>query len=273
MTTHSRHEFQVGYVEGSMARFKLVLEYDGTNYVGWQIQPNGPSVQGRLQRALFDLTGQSISVEAAGRTDSGVHARGQVVAFDSPVNLPLKAYRMGLNGLLPEDIAVVSAEEVEPAFDPRRWSQGKRYQYRVSNRRTRSPLLRLTHWEIFLPLQFEAMAEAAKHLLGEHDFSAFRAADCQAAHATRKIHKVDLSGEVGGEIVVTVEGTAFLKHMVRNIVGSLVDIGRGKHPASWLGEVLAGKDRTKAGPTAPAHGLCLDEVFYGSGPRENDDDE
>ena len=257
----------------AMARFKLVLEYDGTNYVGWQMQPNGPSVQGRLQRALFDLTGQAISVFAAGRTDSGVHARGQVVAFDSPVNLPLKAYRMGLNGLLPDDIAVVKAEEADPAFDPRRWSKGKRYLYRVSNRRTRSPLLRLTHWEVFLPLQYQAMAEAATCLLGEHDFSAFRAADCQAAHAKRKILRADLSGSVGSEIVVTLEGTAFLKHMVRNIVGSLVDIGRGKHPASWLREVLEGRDRTRAGPTAPPHGLCLDEVFYGEGPREEDDDD
>ncbi len=256
-----------------MARFKLVLEYDGTNYVGWQIQPNGPSIQGRLQRALFELTGEPINVVAAGRTDSGVHARGQVVAFDSPVNLPLKAYRMGLNGLLPDDIAVVSAEEVDPAFDPRRWSKGKRYRYRISNHRNRSPLLRLTHWEIFLPLQFRAMAEAATCLLGTHDFSAFRAADCQAAHAQREIWRADLSGAVGGEIVVTLEGTAFLKHMVRNIVGSLVDVGKSKHPASWLKDVLEGKDRTHAGPTAPAHGLCLDEVFYGVGPRAGDDDE
>ncbi len=259
-----------------MARFKLVLEYDGTNYVGWQLQPNGPSLQGRLQRALFELTGHPISVLVAGRTDSGVHARGQVIAFDSPVNLPVKAYRMGLNGLLPDDIAVVSADEVDPAFDPRRWAHGKRYQYRVSNRRTRSPLIRLTQWEVFLPLQFQAMSEAAACLLGEHDFSAFRAADCQAAHPKRKVTRATLSGAVGGEITFTIEGTAFLKHMVRNIAGSLVDIGRGKHPASWMKDVLEGRDRTKAGPTAPAHGLVLDEVFYGSGPRgaveESDDD-
>ena len=168
-----------------MPRVKLVLEYDGTNYVGWQIQENGPSVQGRVQRAIAELVGEPVAIVAAGRTDSGVHARGQVVAFDSPRQLPLKAYWMGLNSLLPEDIAVVRADEVADDFDPRRWSDGKRYCYLVSNRRSRTPLRRLTHWEIFLPLQVPAMVEASQHLLGRHDFSAFRASDCQAAHATR----------------------------------------------------------------------------------------
>jgi tRNA pseudouridine38-40 synthase len=252
-----------------MARVKLVLEYDGTNYVGWQIQENGVSVQGRLQRALEDLTGQPITVVAAGRTDSGVHARGQVAAFDAPANLPLKAWWMGLNTHLPEDIAVVRAEEVDPAFDPRRWSQGKRYIYRISNRRSRSPLRRLTHWEIYLPLNVPAMKDASRHLLGKHDFSAFRAADCQAKGAVRDLKRVEVVGTSGDEVTVTVEGTAFLKHMVRNIVGSLAEVGRGRQPSAWLAELLASKDRTKAGPTAPAHGLCLDEVFYGPGPRDD----
>lgn len=257
-----------------MPRVRLILEYDGANYVGWQIQPNGPSVQGRLQRALKELVGQPVEVFAAGRTDAGVHAQGQVVAFDSPVTLPTRAYWLGLNSLLPDDVAVVSAEEVAPDFDPRRWATGKRYRYRLSNRRSRSPLLRHGHWEIYLPLDVAAMQEGARHLVGAHDFSSFRGAECQAAHPRRKILKAEVLGAPGGPIELVFEGTAFLRHMVRNMVGTLVDVGRGKHPESWVGEVLAARDRTRAGPTAPAHGLCLEEVFYGSGPRpEEGDDE
>jgi tRNA pseudouridine38-40 synthase len=259
-----------------MARLKLIVEYDGTDYVGWQLQLNGPSVQGRLQRALTQLVGHAVEVHAAGRTDSGVHATGQVVVFDSPVALPTRAYWMGLNALLPADIAVVAAEEVEPGFDPRRWARGKRYRYRISNRRSRSPLLRRSHWEIFLPLDVEAMREALPMVQGRHDFSAFRAADCQATHPTRELRRLELVGSPGDLLSLEVEGTAFLKHMVRNLVGTLVEVGRGKHPASWVGEVLRGRDRTRAGPTAPAHGLCLEEVFYGPhpGPRTEpvDDD-
>jgi tRNA pseudouridine38-40 synthase len=256
-----------------MPRIKLVLEYDGTDYVGWQLQLNGPSVQGRLQRALAELVGQPVEVQAAGRTDSGVHATGQVVAFDSPVNLPTKAYWMGLNSLLPEDIAVVSAEEVAPDFDPRRWARGKRYRYRVSNRRSRSPLLRRSHWEIFVPLQVQAMREALPPLLGRQDFSAFRAADCQAAHPVRELSRLELTGGPGEVIALVVEGTAFLKHMVRNLMGTLIEVGRGRHPASWVGEVLRSRDRTLAGPTAPAQGLCLEEVFYGPGARVEADED
>jgi tRNA pseudouridine38-40 synthase len=256
-----------------MPRLKLCLEYDGTNYVGWQIQLNGPSVQGRVQLALQELLGEPVPVLSAGRTDSGVHARGQVVAFDSPRALPLRAYWMGLNGLLPDDIAVVSAEEVPDAFDPRRWARGKHYRYRVGNRRTRSPHRRHTHWEVFQPLNLGAMQEAARVLLGAHDFSAFRASDCQAAHAHRELTRVELSGAAGDEIVIDVEGTAFLKHMVRNLVGSLVEVGRMRQPVAWLGQVLEGKDRTRAGPTAPPQGLCLERVFYGDGPRVGEADD
>jgi tRNA pseudouridine38-40 synthase len=248
-------------------RFKLTLEYDGTGYVGWQVQPNGPSIQGTLAGALEALLGERVAVEAAGRTDSGVHALGQVACFSTARELPLKAYWMGLNAHLPPDIAVVAAEEVPLAFDPRRWSRGKRYRYRVSNRRSRSPLRRHTHWELFMPLDVEAMRAGAQHLLGRHDFSAFRAADCEAAHAVREVRALDVEGRAGDEVTFTVNGTAFLKHMVRNLVGTLVEVGRGKRPPAWVGEVLAGRDRTRAGITAPAHGLALLEVFYGEGPH------
>ncbi|HET9451537.1 MAG TPA: tRNA pseudouridine(38-40) synthase TruA [Aggregicoccus sp.] len=250
-----------------MKRFKLTLEYDGTNYVGWQVQPNGPSIQAALSAALQALLGEPVAVEAAGRTDSGVHALGQVACFSTERELPLKAYWMGLNAQLPPDIAVVKAEEVPLDFDPRRWSRGKRYRYRVSNRRSRSPLRRHTHWELFMPLDVEAMRAGAQHLLGRHDFSAFRASDCEAAHALRELRALDVEGTAGDEIVFTVNGTAFLKHMVRNLVGTLVEVGRGKRPPAWVAEVLAGRDRNRAGVTAPPHGLALLEVFYGEGPH------
>lgn len=273
MTTHPRSRFHVGYCR-AMARVRLVLEYDGTAYVGWQAQPNGVSVQARVEAALTQLVGEPVKVLAAGRTDSGVHARGQVVAFDPPRPLPFKAWVGGLNSLLPHDIAVTRADEVPDDFDPRRWSRGKRYVYRVSNRPTRSPLRRLTHWELYRPLDVAAMRAAAPVLLGRHDFSAFRAANCQAAHAVRELRRFEIAGQAGDELTFTVEGTAFLKHMVRNLVGSLVEVGKGRHPPTWLAEVLAAGDRTKAGPTAPAHGLLLDEVFYGDGPQggAGDDD-
>jgi tRNA pseudouridine38-40 synthase len=257
----------------TVPRIKLTIEYDGTHYVGWQIQENGPTVQGRLQRALAELLGEPTPVTGAGRTDSGVHATGQVAHFDTPRALPMKAYWMGLNGMLPDDIAIVAAEEVDPAFDARRWARGKRYRYRIGNRRTRSPLRRYTHWEIFLPLDVPAMKRAAEALVGEHDFASFQAADCQSPTSVRKLTRVDVSGSAGDEIVIDVEGTAFLKHMVRNIAGSLADVGRGKRPASWLAELLALKDRTQAGATAPAQGLTLVEVLYGDGPRSDDVDD
>ncbi len=250
------------YSRPKMARIKLTLEYDGTGYVGWQSQLNGPAVQDRLEQALSQLLGVAVTVEAAGRTDGGVHALGQVACFDTDRGLPLTAYERGVNGLLPPDIAVVRAEEVAADFDPRRHSRGKRYRYLISNRKGRSPLRRRTHWEVFQPLDVEAMQRAAPALLGRHDFSSFRAADCQAKHPVRELRKVSVEGVSGGEVALTVEGTAFLKHMVRNIAGSLVWIGRGKQPASWLAELLASRNRTVAGPTAPPQGLTLVEVFY-----------
>lgn len=250
-----------------MPRIKLTVEYDGTDYVGWQVQDNGSSIQARIADALHQLLGERVEVAASGRTDAGVHALGQVVAFSTDRALPLKAYRLGLNSVLPPDIAVVEAEEVPDAFDPRRWARGKRYRYTISNRRVRSPLLRRTQWEFFAALDVAAMSEAARCLVGEHDFSAFRASDCQAKGPVRWVREVTVAGAAGAEVTVEVEGTAFLKHMVRNLVGSLVEVGRGRRPPAWMAEVLASRDRTKAGPTAPAHGLCLVSVAYGDGPR------
>jgi tRNA pseudouridine38-40 synthase len=252
---------------------RLTIEYDGTRYVGWQVQNNGPSIQEQLQRATSELLQSQVRVTAAGRTDSGVHALGQVVHFDAPRSLPMKAYELGLNSLLPDDIGVVSAEEVSPEFDARRWAMGKHYNYRINNRRPRSPMKRLTHWHVFQPLDVDAMREASLHLLGEHDFQSFRAADCQSTTTVRRLNRVDVSGQKEHEIAVDIEGTAFLKHMVRNIVGSLVEVGKGRAPPNWLKQVLEARDRNLAGVTAPAHGLTLMKVFYGDGPRPSDEDE
>ncbi len=247
-----------------MPRVKLVLEYDGTNYVGWQAQTNGPSIHREVERAVRSLLGEEVAIVAAARTDSGVHAAGQVVCFTTSRSLPLKAYWMGLNNLLPKDIAAIEAQQVADDFDPRRHARGKRYRYLIFNRRTPSPLRRFTHWQIFQPLDVAAMQAAAGSLLGRHDFSAFRAADCQASHAVRELRVAAVSGRAGEEIAVRIEGTAFLKHMVRNVVGTLVEVGKGRREVAWVKDVLDSKDRRRSGPTAPPHGLTLMEVLYPS---------
>ena len=245
-----------------MPRLKLTLEYDGTAYVGWQRQLNGKSVQEVVEHALSELLGAPISTFAAGRTDAGVHALGQVLAFDAPRALPPTAYLRGLSALLPEDIAVVGATEVPADFDPRRDALGKRYRYLLCNRPVRSPLRRRTHWQLFAPVDVRAMDEAARPLLGTHDFSAFRAANCEALTTVRTLRELSIlaSDEV---VQFELEGRAFLKHMVRNIVGTLVEVGRGRQPIPWVAEVLASCDRTRGGPTAPPQGLVLVEVRYG----------
>lgn len=243
---------------------RLTVSYDGTAFAGWQLQPGQRTVQGVLEGALFRLLGVHVRANAAGRTDSGVHAEGQVVGLAIPPGrqLPERAFTQGLNGLLPEDAAVIEARWAPPGFDPRRSSLGKLYRYRILNGPARSPLRRHTHWLLYAPLDLEAMQAAAALLLGEHDFAAFRAANCPARTTVRRLDR--LSVEPGGprEIVVEVCGTAFLKHMVRNLVGTLVEVGRGQRAAAQVATLLACRDRRLAGPTAPPHGLCLVEVYY-----------
>jgi tRNA pseudouridine38-40 synthase len=241
---------------------KLTLEYDGTRYVGWQLQPNGPSIQAEVERALATLHKAPRRVTAAGRTDAGVHARGQVVSFSEERPLPLSAYVKGMNALLPEDVAVRAASLEPDGFDARRSARGKRYRYLVENGPTRAPLTRLQAWQLFGPLDVAAMRDAARHLVGRHDFAAFQAADCEARHAVREVRRLDVLGEPGGRIEVVVEATAFVKHMVRNFVGTLVEVGKGRRAPGTLPAVLASLDRKQAGPTAPPQGLCLEEVFY-----------
>jgi tRNA pseudouridine38-40 synthase len=242
---------------------KLVLSYDGTRYVGWQVQPNGPSIQAELERALSTLHKEPVRVTGAGRTDAGVHALGQVASFAVERPLPPSAYVKGANALLPEDVAVLEAEVRGEPFDARRDARGKRYRYRIENLPTRAPLTRLVTWQVFRPLDASAMRAAAAPLLGRHDFSAFRAADCEAAHAVRDLRRLEVLEPGPGRIEVVAEATAFLKHMVRNLVGTLVEVGLGAREPGSMEALLASRDRTRAGRTAPARGLTLEEVFYG----------
>jgi len=256
---------------------KLTLEYDGGGFVGWQIQPNGRSVQEELEKGIARLLGEAEPARAtgAGRTDAGVHARAQVASVHVSRAMPLRAWTAGLNALLPEDVACVRAEIAPDGFDARRWARGKRYVYAILQSPVRAPLLRGHAWEIRRPLDLTSMRRAAPALLGAHDFSALRAADCPARTTVREIRKLEIRQE-GPRVDVVVEATAFLKHMVRNIVGTLVEIGHGRRDPDSLAALLLGRDRTRAGPTAPAHGLVLDEVFYLPGnadPRQELEDE
>jgi tRNA pseudouridine38-40 synthase len=241
---------------------KLVLEYDGARYVGWQVQPNGPSVQAEVERALETLHKGPRRVTAAGRTDAGVHARGQVASFPEPRPLPLSAYVRGMNALLPEDVAVRAASVEPDGFDARRSALGKRYRYVIENLQTRAPLTRNAAWQLFAPLDVAAMSAAARHLVGRHDFAAFQASDCAAAHAVRDVRRLDVLGSDGGRIDLVFEATAFVKHMVRNVAGTLVEVGLGKRAPDSLPALVASRDRRRAGRTAPPQGLCLEEVFY-----------
>jgi len=241
---------------------RLILEYDGTRYVGWQVQPNGPSIQAEVERALSRLHARPVRVVAAGRTDAGVHARGQVASFPEASPLPLPAYVKGMNALLPEDVAVREAAVMPDGFDARRDARGKRYRYRLENLATRAPLGRLQAWQVFRPLDVAAMRAAAAPLLGRHDFSSFQASDCVADHAVRELRRLDVEGEAGGTIEVVAEATAFLKHMVRNLVGTLVEVGLGARDGATIPGLLAAQDRTLAGRTAPPKGLVLERVFY-----------
>jgi tRNA pseudouridine38-40 synthase len=241
---------------------RLVIEYDGTRYVGWQVQPNGPSIQAEVERAHATLRKAPVRVTAAGRTDAGVHALGQVLSFAEERPLPMEAYRKGMNALLPDDIAVREAGLEPDGFDARRSAAGKRYRYRIENGPTRAPLSRRVAWQQFRPLDVAAMRAAAAHLVGRHDFAAFQASDCACEHAVRHLTRLDVLGEPGGRIDFVVEATAFVKHMVRNLVGTLVEVGLGRRSPESMTALLASGDRTRAGPTAPPQGLCMEEVFY-----------
>ena len=242
-------------------RFKLIIEYDGTEYHGWQVQPNGQTIQAALEDAIHHLSGERTRVVAAGRTDAGVHASGQVVSFTLERLWPPDTVRRALNALTPPDISVRAAEVVGDDFDPRRAACSRAYVYRIWNARWPSPFWRRYSWHIMRPLAVDSMCLAAAALVGEHDFSAFRGADCDAAHPVRRVLRSEVSC-AEPLITYTIEATGFLRHMVRAIIGTLVEVGMGERAAADLPRLLAARNRTLAGPTAPACGLCLTEVKY-----------
>lgn len=245
-----------------MRTIRLTLEYDGTGLAGWQRQDNGPSVQQHLEEALAAMVGGPVTVIGASRTDAGVHALGQVAHFQTEVTIPLHGFRLGLNSTLPPQIAVTDAVEVPADFHARFSARGKRYRYTILNRRDPSPLQRNTTWWRSRRLDIDAMQAAAAALIGEHDYSAFRAAGCTARTTRRHISRLDVS-RAGDLVLLDVDGNAFLRHMVRIITGTLVEVGEARRPPDSLPALLASRDRTQAGQTAPPQGLTLVEVLYG----------
>ncbi|MFN2644721.1 MAG: tRNA pseudouridine(38-40) synthase TruA [Burkholderiales bacterium] len=244
-----------------MTRIAIGLEYDGSRFLGWQTQPGGGAVQDALEAALAAIAGERPSLTAAGRTDRGVHARGQVAHFDTSVSRPLTAWVRGVNAFLPESVAVLWAKPVAGDFHARYSALSRTYRYRLLNRAVRPALAaRYAGW-YHAPLDVAAMREGAKSLLGEHDFSAFRAAECEARTPVRTVHSIGIE-RLGDEINVVIRANAFLQHMVRNIIGTLVYVGNAKQPPGWVAEVLASRDRAQAAPTFAAEGLYLERVEY-----------
>ena len=242
-------------------RIALGIEYDGTAYCGWQIQPHAPSIQQSLNAAISVVANESVACIGAGRTDTGVHATGQIAHFDTVARRTTRSWLLGINSNLPDDISVFSVWPVAAEFHARYSAIGRAYRYVILNRPTRSALARHRAWWVYSPLDVAAMAGAAECLLGKHDFSSFRAAGCQAHTAVRTLRRMDITRS-GDRIVVECEADAFLHHMVRNLMGSLVRIGRGEADVNWLAQLLGKRDRRLAGITAPASGLTLTRVDY-----------
>lgn len=242
-------------------RIALGLEYDGSGYSGWQSQPGGNTIQDELEKALAAIAGAPVRVACAGRTDAGVHALAQVVHFDVQARRPTTAWVRGVNAHLPRDIAVRWATEIDGGFHARFAARARSYRYLLLNRRERPGLLQGKLGWCHQPLDDEAMRAAAACLLGEHDFSSFRSAECQAKSPVKILHRCGLSRH-GDCIAFDLEANAFLHHMVRNIVGSLVYVGMGRRPVTWLAELLAARDRRLAAPTFMPDGLYFAGVEY-----------
>ncbi len=256
---------------GPVPTFRFVLEYDGTDFAGWQAQaPGARTVQGVFEEALRGVTGEAVRVVGAGRTDAGVHAEGQLASARLETHLGAATLARALNAVLPADLAVRSAREADAGFHAMRCARGKVYRYRVWNGPVRSPLRERTHAWVRSPLDLAAMARACSVLVGRHDFAAFesrsREHDARASRTTvRTLHRVEVQGDPGGEVAVEFEGDGFLRYMVRSLVGTLLEVGRGVRPDDDLARILAARSRREAGPTAPAKGLTLVRVDTSTG--------
>lgn len=244
-----------------MRNIRLLVEYEGTNYAGWQVQKDAPTVQGALRDAVKRLTGEDETPRGASRTDAGVHALGQVASFITASLIPPYGIMQGLNFYLPDDIVIKDAGDAPLEFDPRRDSKGKTYLYRILNRNVPSAVLRRHSWFVFKPLDVALMREAAGYFIGEKDFSSFMA-DSDAAHSIREVTSVKIEEKGGGLLEFEIKGTAFLRHMVRIMVGTLVAAGKGKIRPLDVQGIIEAKDRTKAAVTAPPQGLFLVKVDY-----------
>jgi tRNA pseudouridine38-40 synthase len=245
-----------------MTRYKITVEYDGTPFSGWQTQENGPSVQAELARAIEGLSGQYVVPRGAGRTDAGVHARGQVAHFDLIRNFPPGTVRDALNfHLRPAPVAILNCDIVDESFDARFSAKARHYLYRICNRRAPLILDRNRAWHVGVRLNAAAMQEAAQTLLGRHDFTTFRSAQCQAKSALRTLSSLDVTQD-GETIIITTSARSFLHHQVRSIAGSLKLVGEGKWRAADVRRVLEARDRTACGPVAPACGLYFMKVDY-----------
>ncbi len=250
----------------SVRRVKIALAYDGTNYSGSQLQPTGPTIQSVVEEALGRLLDAPVRIRTAGRTDAGVHAREQVADFADDARRSLETIVKGGNALLPADIRILSAEEVPARFDARRHTTGKEYRYFLHLAPVCSPFFARHAWHIEKPLDLHAMREAMASLIGEHDFTSFRASGCAARDAVRRIDHAALTERHPSLWSIDLRGSGFLRHMVRNIVGTLADVGRGKMASGRVADLLLQRDRKLAGMTAPPQGLFLWEVWYGDPP-------
>jgi tRNA pseudouridine38-40 synthase len=240
---------------------RIVVEYDGTDFSGWQRQPGMRTVQGCLEEALHEMTSEAVFVRGAGRTDAGVHADGQVASFPLVARIPPHGLLRGLNSILADDVAILEVAEVDASFDARFSARGKVYRYCVWNHVVRSPRHARTAWHVRQALDMAAIVDGAARLVGEHDFRAFRAADCDRRTTRRILRRLDVDRQ-GARLTFDVEATAFLKNMVRIVVGTLVDVGRGRVGVEAIARMLETGDRAAGGVTAPAQGLTLLRVLY-----------